>query len=191
MSTPVIQPAECLAKLKDGAWILTAIDDVLCVIFDGRNEEAAKRFINLKSEIDELEYSVLIDSDARLNKVVSTVPSIAWDLMDTATKPLILLLSGGQQISKSLLNHAGQLAIRKVIDDTTVQWMRRWPIPLAAMPLIDEDGFPAGLVEEGEPVVLEAVDYILNLPDPNRTYVTKTIPIISLGAENEVKIVRS
>ena len=54
----------------------------------------------------------LVDSDARLQRYVRNVPTVAWDLLDAATKPTTVILDGAVNLASNLIAEDGSIALR-------------------------------------------------------------------------------
>ncbi|MCA1750262.1 MAG: L-threonylcarbamoyladenylate synthase [Cryomorphaceae bacterium] len=176
--------------LRDGEVIIAALDDMLGLICDARNDEAVALLRKLKNRGADKGFSILIDSDARLNKYVSDIPPIAWDIIDTATTPLILILPKGKNLSPAALASDGTVAVRMVSNREEQKLVQTANSPLACTALLTDEGVPAARYEDAAPAVLEAVQYVLSLPTAKRTYPPEKIPVIKLGTDGEVEIVR-
>jgi len=176
--------------LRDGEVLIAALDDMLALICDARNEEACAALRKLKNRTAGKGFSILIDSDARLNKYVTDIPPIAWDIIDTADTPLILILPKGVNLAASALADDGTVAVRMTANREEQKLVQTSNSPLACTALLTAEGIPAARVEDAATEVLEAVQYVLSLPTAKRTYPPEKIPVIKLGPDGEIEIVR-
>jgi len=167
--------------LQDGHLILVKTSGGDVIVGDARNDDAMNGLRSLKSLAPEKGFRILFESDARLNRYVDEVPSIAWDIMDTADDPLVLILPKGQNISKQALAQDGSIAVQMIKNPEEVKLVQRANCPLAITEVndySDSDSF-------------SSIDYVINLPAlflQSRS--TKKIPVIFLGPNNEVKVIR-
>lgn len=176
--------------LRDGEVIIAALDDMLGLVCDARNDEAIAMLRKLKNRSLNKGFSILIDSDARLNKYVGDIPPIAWDIIDTATTPLILILPKGKNLSPAALAADGTVAVRMVSNREEQKLVQTANSPLACTALLTAEGIPASRYEDAAPEVLEAVQYVLSLPTAKLTYPPEKIPVIKLGTDGEIEIIR-
>lgn len=167
--------------LHDGHLICVETAKGQAIVGDARNEDAMNELRSLKPLPPEKGFRILFDSDARLNRYVDEVPPIAWDIIDTADDSLVLILPKGQNLSEYALAKDGSIAIQMVKGNEEVRLVQRANCPLA----ITE--FNSDEVSD----YFSSIDYMINLPAlflQNNT--TKKIPVIFLGSDNEVKVIR-
>lgn len=187
-----IDSKEASQKLRDGEVLIAALDNMLALICDARNDEAVMLLRKLKSREASKGFSVLMDSDARINRYVPDIPALAWDILDTSTdSPLILVLPKGLNLSKHVLADDGSVAMRKVCNTDEQKLVQLANAPLACTSLPMAGGGVAGRIEDADPAVLEEVDNILSLPTSKMNYPSAPIPVIRLGLNGEVVIIRS
>lgn len=98
--------------MMEGGVILYPTDTIWGIGCDATNEEAVKRVYEIKQRSDSKAILVLIDSPAKLNYYVKDVPSVAWDLIDVADKPLTIIYSGARNLAPNLLAEDGSVGIR-------------------------------------------------------------------------------
>jgi L-threonylcarbamoyladenylate synthase len=160
------------------------------IIADARNEEAIGKLRKLKSRGPEKGFTILVDSDARLNRYVKNVPALAWDIIDTSVDPLILVLPGGVNLAPTALASDGSIAVRMVQTPEEQKLVQTVNGPVACTALLTESGQPAKTIQEANASSLEAVDYLLTLPTEKNPQPSSKIPIIGLGLDSEVRIIR-
>ena len=76
-----------------GGIILYPTDTIWGIGCDATNEKAVQRVYELKRRTDNKAMLVLMDSEAKLDRYVSDVPDIAWDLISVSDKPLTIIYS--------------------------------------------------------------------------------------------------
>lgn len=182
---------EASHKLRDGEVLIAALDNQLALICDARNDAAVSLLRKLKNRPPEKGFSILIDSDARLNRYVEEVPPLAWDIIDTTEGAVILILPKGKLMSKAALAQDQTVAVRMVTSQDEQKLVQTANAPLACTALLSAEGRPVARIEDADPAVLSAVDYVLSLPTSKNHYPPATIPVIKLEMDGEVKIIRS
>lgn len=181
---------EAPQKIKDGAIILAFLEDSISLICDARNTTSVDHLRKLKKRKADKGFTILMDSDARVNKYVKEVPPLAWDIFDTAVEPIILILPDGLGIAKNALADDGTIAVRMVTSLEERKLVQAANGPVAATALLKADGNLAATIDEGDQAVLDEVEYVLTLPTENKSYSEKKISIISLDLASNVKIIR-
>lgn len=176
--------------IKSGAIVLSFLQDSISLICDARNDDAVEILREAKNRKSDKGFTILIDSDARLNRYVTDVPALAWDIIDTSDSPIILVLPGGKNMSKKALASDKSIAVRMVTQPDEQKLVQATNGPVACTALLRPDGTLAQGIEEADPTLLEKVDYVLSLPTSKSAYSQKKIPIISLDAESNVRIIR-
>lgn len=144
---------------------------------------------DIKSRSLEKGFTILVESDARLNLHVADVPALAWDILDTSNEPIILVLPKGKGVSEGALASDGSIAIRMVKEKAEVNLVRLVNGPVASTALLTENNTPVNYPEDAPPSVLSKVDYLIDLPTAKSS--NKKTPIVRLGMDGEVKIIRS
>ncbi len=190
MNIQEINQHEASEKLRNGALIIAALAGALHIIGDARQEDVMKRLRKLKSRPAGKGFTILMDSDARINKYVKEVPAIAWDIFDTATDPVILILPEGIQIAREALGADGTIAVRMVTTPEERAIVQAVNGPVACTALLSQNGGIAPTLADASADALQEVDYVLTLPTAKKGFSTKKIPIISLQLDGGVTILR-
>lgn len=176
--------------IRSGAIVLSFLEDSISLICDARNDDAVAILREAKNRKSDKGLTILLDSDARLNRYVTEVPALAWDIIDTSDSPIILVLPGGKNMSELALAADKSIAVRMVRQPEEQKLVQATNGPVASTALLRPDGQLAQGIEDADPVLLEKVDYVLSLPTSKSVYPQKKIPIISLGADSSVRIIR-
>ena len=95
-----------------GGIILYPTDTIWGIGCDATNEKAVQRVYELKRRADNKAMLVLMDSEAKLDRYVSDVPDIAWDLISVSDKPLTIIYSSAKNLATNLLGADGSVGIR-------------------------------------------------------------------------------
>jgi L-threonylcarbamoyladenylate synthase len=121
---------------------------------------------------------------------VKDVPALAWDIIDTAVDPLILVLPNGVNVAPNALASDGSIAVRMVQTPEELKLVQTTNGPVACTSLLQANGELAGTITDANAAVLEAVDYLLTLPTEKIPQTVTKTPIIALGMDSEVRIIR-
>ncbi len=178
-------------KLRDGDVLVAELDHVLALICDARNDTGMQLMRTLKNRTFDKGFTILMDSDARINRYVKEVPALAWDIFDTsADAPIIVILPEGTNLSKHALAADGSIAVRRVSNMEEQKLVQMANAPLACTALLRADGSPACSISEVNPQLLTSLEYMLSLPSPKLQADMKKIPVIKLGINGDIKILR-
>ncbi len=179
--------------LRRGGVILYPTDTVWGIGCDATNEEAVKRVYDIKQRDDSKALICLVDSDARLQRYVRSVPDVAWQLIDSlkdsGAKPTTLILDGAVNLAPNLIADDGSIALRITNEPFSKELCYRFQKALVSTSA-NISGQPAAQNYcDIAPELLEAVDYVCwNRRQEHKPHTPSSI--IRLRADGEVTIVR-
>ena len=166
-----------------GGIILYPTDTIWGIGCDATNEKAVQRVYELKRRTDNKAMLVLMDSEAKLDRYVSDVPDIAWDLISVSDKPLTIIYSSAKNLATNLVG------IRITNEEFSKNLCERFRKPLVSTSAnVSGEPSPANFSEVSE-VIKEGVDYIVSYRQDD---MSKAAPsgIIKLGAGGLVQVIR-
>lgn len=175
--------------MAEGGIILYPTDTIWGIGCDATNEKAVQRVYELKRRADNKAMLVLMDSEAKLDRYVSDVPDIAWDLIGVSDKPLTIIYSSAKNLATNLLGADGSVGIRITNEEFSKKLCERFRKPLVSTSAnVSGEPSPANFSEVSE-VIKEGVDYIVNYRQDD---MSKAAPsgIIKLGAGGLVQVIR-
>ena len=142
-----------------GGIILYPTDTIWGIGCDATNEKAVQRVYELKRRADNKAMLVLMDSEAKLDRYVSDVPDIAWDLISVSDKPLTIIYSSAKNLATNLLGADGSVGIRITNEEFSKKLCERFRKPLVSTSAnVSGEPSPANFSEVSE-VIKEGVDY--------------------------------
>ena len=172
-----------------GGIILYPTDTIWGIGCDATNEKAVQRVYELKRRADNKAMLVLMDSEAKLDRYVSDVPDIAWDLISVSDKPLTIIYSSAKNLATNLLGADGSVGIRITNEEFSKKLCERFRKPLVSTSAnVSGEPSPANFSEVSE-VIKEGVDYTVSYRQDD---MSKAAPsgIIKLGAGGLVQAIR-
>ncbi|MEG2573151.1 MAG: L-threonylcarbamoyladenylate synthase [Bacteroides sp.] len=175
--------------MKDGGVILYPTDTIWGLGCDATNEEAVKRVYEIKQRIDSKALLVLVDSEAKVEFYVSEVPSVAWDLIEVADKPLTLIYENARNLAPNLLAEDGSVGIRITNEEFSKQLCFRFRKAIVSTSAnVSGQPSPANFGEVSEEIK-SLVDYVVEYrqEDMNRP---KPSSIIKIGKGGTIKVIR-
>lgn len=175
--------------MNKGGVILYPTDTVWGIGCDATNEEAVKRVYEIKRRADSKAMLVLVDSQAKVDFYVQDVPSVAWDLLEYATKPLTIIYDKGRNFANNLLAEDGSVGIRITGEEFSKQLCFRFRKAIVSTSANISGEPSATNFSEISEDVKQAVDYIVTQRQNENTH-PKPSSIIKLGRGGEVKIIR-
>ena len=179
---------KALEVLKKGGVILYPTDTVWGIGCDATNEEAIKKVYTIKNRPDTKSMLVLIDSEDKLDRYVSEVPAVAYDLIELSEKPLTIIYSGAKNLPKNLVPEDFSIGIRvtkELFSKTLCERLRRPLVSTSAN--ISGEKTPTTFAQISQEI-LDAVDYVVDFNRNSKE--AQPSSIIKLGAHGEVQIIR-
>ncbi|KXB37304.1 Sua5/YciO/YrdC/YwlC family protein [Bacteroidales bacterium KA00251] len=180
---------EAAKVVKAGGVILYPTDTIWGIGCDATNEKAVERIFTIKERPSNKAMLLLIDSDAKLPWLVKEVPSIAYDLIDSAVHPLTIIYPGARHVAPALIPEEGTLGIRITRELFSQSLCKNIGVPLVSTSA-NLSGHPSPRTfAEIDPEIIHRVDYVVPVRQ-NETAPHTPSEIIKLGVHNEVEIIR-
>lgn len=175
--------------MSEGGVILYPTDTVWGIGCDATNEDAVRRVYEIKQRAYSKAMLVFVDSPVKVEFYVQDVPSIAWDLMEVADKPLTIIYSGARNLASNLLAEDGSVGIRvtnEAFSRRLCQQFRKAIVSTSA----NISGQPgAANFNEISEEIKSSVDYIVNFRQDDMSR-PKPSSIIKLDKGGVIKIIR-
>ena len=123
---------KAIETLKNGGIILYPTDTIWGLGCDATNDEACKRLIDLKQRGSEKSFIVLVDSIQMLEHYTTDFPSVCYDLIAYATKPLTIIYPSVRFLAESVKAEDGSVGIRVTNDPVCVKLIRQLKKPIVS-----------------------------------------------------------
>ncbi len=175
--------------LKAGGVILYPTDTIWGLGCDATNEQAVKRVFEIKQREDSKSMLVLTDNAAKIERLATDVPEIAWSLIDLADKPLTIIYSGAKNLAANLIAQDGSVGIRVTNEEFSKKLCERFRMPIVSTSANISGQPTASNFKEISEEIKSAVDYIVSFRQDD-TSKAKPSSIIKLDAGGVIKIIR-
>lgn len=180
---------QAVAVLKAGGIILYPTDTVWGLGCDATNAEAVAKIYALKRSENKKSMLVLCSSADMVVRYVNKAPGIAFEVMEMATSPLTLILSGAVGVAENLIPEEGTLGVRVPNHAFCQQLLRRFGRPIVSTSAnISGEETPTNLPEIAREII-DGVDLVIS-PRFEGHPTRKASSIIAFGEGGEVKIIR-
>jgi L-threonylcarbamoyladenylate synthase len=174
--------------LKSGGVILYPTDTIWGIGCDATNEEACKRIYDIKKRPANKSFILLVDSFIMIEKFIPDFPSVCYDLVDTAIRPLTIVYPNAKGLAPSVLAEDGSVAIRLTKDPTCLQLIRSMRKPLVSTSAnLSGDASPTCFADV-HPEIKAAVDSIVELRLDEKN--TQASQIIKINLDSSFEIIR-
>ena len=179
---------KAISVLKEDGVILYPTDTIWGIGCDATSEKAVNNIYKIKDRDSNKSFIILLDDDRKLNKYIREIPEVAWDLLDSADKPLTIVYPGAINLPKNLIAKDGSIAIRIVGKGFASQLVRKLNKPIVSTSA-NLSGEPSAKNKEDiSSNVLERVNHVVNLKsESNRTCASS---IIKLQIDGQIEIIR-
>lgn len=178
-----------LEVLKKGGIILYPTDTIWGIGCDATNRESVERIYRIKERKDSKSMLVLMENPALLERYVSEVPEIAWDLIEITTTPLTVIYPNAKNLAPNLIASDGSIGIRFTKETFTTSLLKQFRRPIVSTSAnITNEKTPAFFDEISEKIK-SSVDYIVNYRQDDKTE-QRPSEIIKLWPDGRIDIVR-
>jgi len=179
---------KCLEVLKKGGLILYPTDTVWGIGCDATNAEAVDRIFKLKNRSDHKSLICLVSDFKMLNEYIEDVPEVAYDILKYADKPTTIIYDDPIRVAENIIAEDNSLAIRVTKDDFCKKLIQKLRRPLVSTSANISGSPTPQSYAEIDALILEGVDYIVNLHRDKKS--GKPSAIIKLSNDGSVKIIR-
>lgn len=175
--------------LRRGGVILYPTDTVWGIGCDATCEEAVRRIYEIKRRSESKAMICLVDKPDRIQRYFRSVPDVVWDLLDTATSPLTLILDGAEGVAPNLIASDGSLGVRVTRDQFSHDICYRLQKPLVSTSA-NISGMPvARTFREIPQEIIDSVDYVCSFRRGDNV-ARQPSRIVRLGLDCQVKVLR-
>lgn len=180
---------QAVETLRQGGVILYPTDTIWGIGCDATNEEAVKRVYSIKQREDSKAMLCLLDAPGKLQGYVEDIPSIAWDLIDYATRPLTLIYPKGRNIAHNLLAEDGSIGIRITNEKFSKKLCEMLHAPLVSTSANISGEPTARNFSLISPSIIQAVDYVVHYRRNDKSEPSPS-SVIKIGEGNLFHIIR-
>ena len=178
----------CILALSKGGLILYPTDTVWGIGCDATNEKAVQKVYDIKQRSDSMALICMVANDAMLERHISEVPDLAYDIMDLSTKPTTIIYDKPKGVAKNLVAQDNTLAVRVASDKFCQYLINKFKKPLVSTSAnISGQPTPKKFHEISE-AILKGVDYVVDLHRDVRNISPSAI--IKLSNDGAVKVIR-
>lgn len=179
---------KALEVLRNGGVILYPTDTIWGIGCDATNDEAVNRIYEIKKRNDQKSMLVLLDSIAKLDRYVTEVPDIAYDLIDMSDKPLTIIYEKSKSLSENVSKKDSSIGIRITNEAFSKRLIEQFKRPIISTSAnISGEASPSCFSEISDEV-RQAVDYVVEFRQEDEKATPSSI--IMLGNDSSVKVIR-
>lgn len=175
--------------MRCGGVIIYPTDTVWGIGCDATNAAAVAKIYAMKRREDGKAMICLVDSADRLSRYVRDVPTVAWDIIEYATRPTTLILDRATGLAPNLMAADGSIAMRVTGEAFSKGLCYRLQRPVVSTSANISGEPPASCYDDIAPELLAAADYVCTSRRREKS-LRQPSAIIRLRPDGEVQIVR-
>jgi len=179
----------CLRVLKEGGVILYPTDTVWGLGCDPSNPEAVKKIFKIKAREEGKSLIILVNGVQMLERYVSEVPDIVYQLTSVSDSPLTIIYPRGKNLAEGICAEDGSVGIRICNDDFCNELIYRFRKPVVSTSA-NRSGkpSPSGFSEIEEEVINAAGYAVKYRQDEKKKY--SASPVIKVERNGVFSILR-
>lgn len=175
--------------LHNGGLILYPSDTLWAIGCDATNADAVDRLKKLKQTDSSKSLITLIENDTKLNRYVKQIPDIAWDIVEFSDTPTTIIYPQGYNLAANVMANDKSVAIRVVKEGFCHELIKKVGKPLVSTSANLSNKKTPLRFEDIDPLILEGVDYIVNLPS-NVKLKPKASTIMKIDMDGTFRLIR-
>jgi L-threonylcarbamoyladenylate synthase len=181
---------EALNIIRQGGIILYPTDTIWGLGCDPSNDIAVNSIFNFKSRSELKSLIILADSIGMIERYVSEVPEIAYELAEVSDSPLTIIYPKGKNLAAGVCGSDGSVAIRICHDEFCRELISRFRKPIVSTSA-NVSGSPApGNFSDVEKSLINRVDYVVKYRQDDRRK-SSASPVIKINIDGTIKIIRN
>jgi len=180
---------ESLTALRKGGIILYPTDTIWGIGCDATNPSAVENIFTIKSRSQSKSLLILVDGIQMLERYVTEIPDIAFELTDISDTPLTIIYPRGRNLASGVCSEDGAVGIRICHEDFCQELINRFRKPIVSTSA-NFSGRPSpenyGDIDKS---VINAADYVVKYRQNDLRKFTSS-PVIKLEQDGTIKIIR-
>jgi len=174
--------------VNHGGVILYPTDTVWGIGGDATNPEVIEKIRKIKGRDRQKSFIILVDSYKMLQNYVENIPMEVWDILEKSLQPTTIIYDNPKNLPPEILALDGSIGIRVVKKGFAKDLIKAIGKPLISTSANISNEKSPGNFDEISPVILEKVDYVVNLH--RKSTPASPSRIIKWTKKNGVEIIR-
>lgn len=179
---------KAIATLKRGGLILYPTDTVWGIGCDATNPDAIEKVYQLKKRAESKALICLVSDFKMLQQYVEEIPEVAYDILKYAAKPTTIIYDDPIRIAENLIAEDNTLGIRVCRNKFCNFLLKKFRKPIVSTSANISGASTPRSFKEIDPVILEGVDYVVNLDRDKKCLAPSAI--IKLTNDGKVSVIR-
>jgi L-threonylcarbamoyladenylate synthase len=180
---------KCTKVLQRGGTILYPTDTIWGIGCDATNAGAVQKIYRLKQRFEHKSLIILIDEAEKLRNYISSIPEIAWDLLQNVDTPLTIIYPAAKNLAENVIADDGTVAIRIVKHEFCCRLIQSFGKPIVSTSANISGENPPIAFRSIDPKIIGGVDYVVS-ESLDEIHELKPSRIIKLELNGEFRIIR-
>lgn len=177
-----------LEALRAKQTVLYPTDTVWGLGCDATDEKAVAKIYEIKERAESKSMIVLVNSIDMLNTYIKNIPTKVLELLLSTEKPTTIIYKNPTGLAKNVIASDNTVAVRLVKDEFCEQLIADFGKAIVSTSA-NISGEPTAMsYHEISPLILDAVDYVVDLHHEKKT--AKSSTILKLEDNGEIKVLR-
>jgi L-threonylcarbamoyladenylate synthase len=178
-----------LNTLRQGGILLYPTDTIWGLGCDPSNEKAVSSIFTFKSRNDTKSLIILADGLAMVERYVSEIPDIVYELAEVSDDPLTIIYPKGKNLAPGVCAFDGSVAIRICHDQFCRELISRFRKPVVSTSANFSGSPSPGNFSEIDRTLVDRVDFVVKYKQDDRSKCLAS-PVIKINPDGTIKIIR-
>jgi L-threonylcarbamoyladenylate synthase len=180
---------ESLLTLRNGGIILYPTDTIWGLGCDATNSSAVEKIFRIKSRSSVMSLLILVSNEQMLDRYVTSVPDIAYELISVTDTPLTIIYPGGKNLADGVCREDGSVGIRISHDEFCRELINRFRKPIVSTSA-NFSGQPSpAYFDDIDKDLICKVDYSVKYRQDDRRKHSAS-PVIKIDNDGSIRIIR-
>jgi len=181
---------KAIETLHNGGVILYPTDTIWGIGCDATNAEAVKKVYEIKQRADSKSLIILVNGVNRVYSYTDSVPDVALDIMELATKPTTVIFDSAKNLPELLISDDGSIAMRVPDDEFCQKLLTRFKRPIVSSSAnISGEKSPDSFSQISDNLI-DNVDFVVKYKQ-NESSKRKSSSIIKVKGDGQISIIRN
>jgi L-threonylcarbamoyladenylate synthase len=178
-----------ITTMRDGGTIIYPTDTIWGLGCDATNGEAVSKIFTVKNREETKSLIILVDSIAMLERYVSEVPEIAYQLIEVADSPLTIVYPRGKNLAPGVCAADGSVGIRVCADPFCAGLIRGLRKPIVSTSANFSGSPSPAIFSEIDAKLLELAGYVASHRRDDASK-GKASSLIKINADGSIVVLR-
>ena len=180
---------DSLVALRKGGIILYPTDTIWGIGCDATNAQAVEKIFKIKSRSENKSLLVLVNGIYMLERYVSEIPEIAYELIEVSDTPLTIIYPAGKNLAPGVCSMDGTVGIRVCHEEFCNELITRFRKPIISTSANFSGNPSPENFASVEQTIIDNSDYVVRYRQDDMQKKSAS-PIIRIEINGTIKIIR-